>query len=75
MRQAYKEKTRERIETHQDYNVYYNNSGAFECIPAEIVVVHWPIETQLRKKIAKYMFETFYTLYVKHPKIRLFHMK
>lgn len=64
MRQAYKEKTCERIETHQYYNVYYYNSGAFECIPAEIVVVHWPTNPKLRKKIAKYMFETFYPLYI-----------
>ncbi len=30
MRKAYKEKTCERIETHQDYKVYYYNQGVFK---------------------------------------------
>ena len=64
MRKAYVENTCEYIEQKVDKDIFYYNSGAFDCIPAEIVVVHWPIESQLREKIAKYMFETFYPLYI-----------
>ena len=64
MRKAYVENTCDYIEQKVDKDIFYYNSGAFECIPAEIVVVHWPIEPQSRKKIAKYMFETFYPLYI-----------
>lgn len=64
MRKAYVENTCEYIEQKVDKDIFYYNSGAFDCIPAEIVVVHWPIKLQLRKKIAKYMFETFYPLYI-----------
>ena len=64
MRKAYVENTCEYIEQKVDKDIFYYNSGVFGCIPAEIVVVHWPIEPQLRKKIAKYMFETFYPLYI-----------
>ena len=64
MRKAYVENTCDYIEQKVDKDIFYYNSGAFDCIPAEIVVVHWPIESQLREKIAKYMFETFYPLYI-----------
>ena len=64
MRKAYVENTCEYIEQKVDKDIFYYNSSAFDCIPAEIVVVHWPIESQLREKIAKYMFETFYPLYI-----------
>lgn len=64
MRKAYVDQTCEYIEQKVDKDIFYYNSGAFTCIPAEIVVVHWPIKHDLRQKIAKYMFETFYPLYI-----------
>ena len=61
MRQAYKEKTCERIETHKDYKVYYYNQGVFKDSVADSSCVNWPI-TSMRSTVAYDMFEVFYPI-------------
>ena len=65
---AFQESTCEFTEhiPYTDWVVYHYNSGVFENGPAETEVVHWPLTKNAtrRHRIATFMFEQFYPLYI-----------